>query len=228
MKENENIIEQPNALTFTGRVSYDDWMKKGQSLTHVVSVWNNHLRWWIGDWLVYGEQMFPDRYTQACDASLYDVGSLRNASWVCRNVPPENRRNELSFEHHAQVASIKNSEEQRRWLQLAVEENLNVRELRKSIKAGQVVKFSSAKEQREAIEAKSEDKPEAEEAVENLTGEGSDELNQCEGDAIAGSDSSPSQSFDEWWAENRESVVGLLLYDACRHAWEGAMKCRKG
>lgn len=214
-----DIIELPNSLTFTGRVSYDEWMAKGKSLSSVVTVWQNHIRWWIGDWLVYGEQMFPDRYSQACEASLYDVGSLRNASWVCRNVPPENRREELSFEHHAQVASLKNSEEQRRWLQIAVDEKMNVRELRKSIRAGSVVKFSTAEERKKSLDVKSEG--------EDFQEEVSDELNQSEGGAVAGSDSSPSRSFDDWWGSNMEKLCGLLQYDACRMAWDGALRCHK-
>jgi len=92
------------------------------------------LRYWWGDWLLYGEQKYGEKYSQAVDVSGYELSTLRNSRWVCGRVPPERRRENLCFGHHQLVASM-DPDEQVRWLDAAVLEKWSVNDLRKAIGA---------------------------------------------------------------------------------------------
>lgn len=120
------------ALEFNNDTSFDEWQKQGEHLGTVIKLYTNHIRWWLGDWLVFGESRFSDRYSQALDASMYSIGTLRNCVWVCRHVPPENRFASLSFDHHYEVAKL-SPEQQNQWLQEAQKNRWTVRELRRAL-----------------------------------------------------------------------------------------------
>ena len=59
-------------------------------------------------------------------------------SYVARKVQFSCRQEKLGFEHHLVVAKIKDSEEQRYWLDMAVKHKLGKRRLRKSINFGRL------------------------------------------------------------------------------------------
>jgi hypothetical protein len=74
--------------------------------------------WALGDWLVFGRQHYPSRYRDALDATQLDYQTLRNYAWVAGRIPPSRRRDTLSFQHHATVASL-SEVEQELWLSRA-------------------------------------------------------------------------------------------------------------
>ena len=125
-------VHETTALVFKPETSFDEWQKQGDHLGTVIKLYTNHIRWWLGDWLIFGEDKFTDRYSQALDASMYSIGTLRNCVWVCRHVPPENRFASLSFDHHYEVAKL-NSDQQTFWLQEAANNKWTVRELRRAV-----------------------------------------------------------------------------------------------
>lgn len=97
----------PGAVTDTALVlppdlSYPEWEEAGRRLQR----WEKSLQWWIGDWLVYGEDHFPDRYSQALEATEYAYRTLANCAYVARAIPGPSRRRELTFSHHSEVASL--------------------------------------------------------------------------------------------------------------------------
>ncbi len=53
---------------------------------------------------MFGERRFGTRYRSAIEATDLDYQTLRNYAWVARNVDAGRRREELSFQHHAEVA----------------------------------------------------------------------------------------------------------------------------
>ena len=69
--------------------------------------------WAVADWLLLKERRFGRRYGESCSTIglSYDTSS----AWpvVAERVPPERRRPELSFSHHAQVAHL--SPEDQSW-----------------------------------------------------------------------------------------------------------------
>lgn len=62
--------------------------------------------WSAGDWLAYGEHNFPDKYSQAMDATDLSLGRLRNLKSMCDRVPQHVRNPNLSLSHHESVASF--------------------------------------------------------------------------------------------------------------------------
>ena len=122
-------------LTFSDKTTYEDWEKKGDELKQFTRIFTESIQWWLGDWIIYGENKFPDKYSQALDAELYKLGTLRNVVYVCRNVPIEARNPGLSFNHHVAVAKLP-KDKQIEMLAKAEEFRMSVRDFRKLV-AGQ-------------------------------------------------------------------------------------------
>ncbi|WP_223838803.1 LmbU family transcriptional regulator [Nocardiopsis deserti] len=102
--------------------------------------WGNHIfvisdasGWWLGDWLIYGQRNYPNRYKSAIEKTSLDYQTLRNYAWVARKFVPGRRREKLSFQHHAEVCSLPESE-QEQWLARAEAGRWSRNELRRRIK----------------------------------------------------------------------------------------------
>lgn len=108
------ISATPTELFLPPRLPLDAWREVGVDL----SVLWDASTWWQGDWLLYGQDRFPDRYKHAVEHSGLDYQTLRNYAWIARKFPPLRRRPNLSMQHHAEVASLP-EEEQDRWLDRA-------------------------------------------------------------------------------------------------------------
>ncbi|MGV9385004.1 LmbU family transcriptional regulator [Nonomuraea sp. NPDC003707] len=109
-------------------LSFELWQRIGDQL----GVISNSSAWWLGDWLVYGEKSFPNRYRMAIAETSLSYKTLRNYAWVARKFPMSRRRDTLSLQHHAEVAGLP-EDEQERWLTRAEEEGWSQRRLRKEI-----------------------------------------------------------------------------------------------
>ena len=101
----ETSLELPDNLTF------DQWRNTGQTLKRI----DQSVKWWIGDWLNYGEKNYPEKWAQAVEATEYDQETLRKAAWVAASVPRGTRRDSLPYRHHEVVASLP-PDEQKKWL----------------------------------------------------------------------------------------------------------------
>jgi N6-adenosine-specific RNA methylase IME4 len=63
--------------------------------------------WWLGDWLRFGERKWGEQYKEAVDVTGYEYGTLRNAKMVADRFDDlSRRRDNLSFAHHQEVASL--------------------------------------------------------------------------------------------------------------------------
>ena len=80
-------------------------------------------RWWIGDWLVFGEHVYGEKYAQAAEQIGLTPGTLQNYAYVASKVVKEQRRPELPFSTHREVAALE-PDDQRSWLQRAIDEGL--------------------------------------------------------------------------------------------------------
>jgi hypothetical protein len=94
---------------------------------------NTAVKWWIGDWLAFGEGAWGERYAQAAEATGLDLGTLQNYAYVCRQVLPRRRRPELSFTSHLKVAKLE-PPEQKAWLAHAIKHDLRSKELESAIR----------------------------------------------------------------------------------------------
>lgn len=72
-------------------------------------------KWWLADWLNFGEGAFGHRFDQAIAATGLSEGYLRNIMWVGANVPPSRRREGVAFSLHETVAPLP-PDAQRHWL----------------------------------------------------------------------------------------------------------------
>ena len=107
----------------------EEWMRIGKAL-HVAA---DSTTWWLGDWLVYGQDRYPERYRKAIEDTSLDYQTLRNYAWIARKVPPDRRRPGLSMQHHAEVAALSPAE-QDRWLDLSEKHAWSRNELRRHIR----------------------------------------------------------------------------------------------
>jgi hypothetical protein len=88
-----------SGLFFPQTPSLRSWEEIGQRVTSISS----SSSWWIADWLVYGENMFKDRYLEAVEKTGLNYQTLRNYTWVARRFNHSRRRDNLSFGHHSEV-----------------------------------------------------------------------------------------------------------------------------
>lgn len=93
-------LRLPEGLTF------DEWEGVGGTLQAM----ERSVMWWIGDWLLYGEKQWGEMYAQAIDATDYSYQSLRIAKYVSSQFDMLRRRNNLSWSHHREAASLSRQE----------------------------------------------------------------------------------------------------------------------
>ena len=135
-----SIIELPGCklsrigLVFDNQVTYEQWEDSGRRLRMV----EGSVLWWIGDWLNFGERKWGEMYSQALDETDYDAGTLRNAKYVSSRVDLSRRRDNLSYSHHAEVASFE-AKEQEKWLAKAEQKDWGHRELRQAIRDSKAI-----------------------------------------------------------------------------------------
>jgi hypothetical protein len=89
---------------------------------------------YLGDWLIWVEQEFPEQFSQAAESTgLSEQTNLRVMA-VCRNVPPTRRLDRLSWSVHAAVSGLP-AGEQKAWLRKAEAQGWGYSELRKNMQA---------------------------------------------------------------------------------------------
>ncbi len=120
---------QPAALALPEGLSFEEWQDVGRFLEQT----NGAVQWWLGDWLNYGEAAYGEKYAQALDAERWEYGALRNMAYVAGRVEMSRRRDNLSFSHHAEVASL-DPDVQDRLLGAAAEKGLTRQGLRDAVR----------------------------------------------------------------------------------------------
>ncbi len=90
--------------------------------------------WWVGDFVLRGEQIFGEQYAQIETVLKLAPQTLANRASVARHIPPERRRASLRFGHHAEVAYL-DPKERDRWLDLAETGEWSRSKLREEIRA---------------------------------------------------------------------------------------------
>jgi hypothetical protein len=117
-------------LRLRAGLRFDDWRQAGAEISRISSA----SAWWLGDWVVYGEQAYGSRYRAALEVTALDYKTLRNYAWVARRFELSRRRDTLSFQHHAEVAGL-GPAEQELWLARADRQRWSRNELRRHLAA---------------------------------------------------------------------------------------------
>lgn len=129
LAEHEQVLISGMGLRMPAKLTFDAWERAGQQLSAMVGLSS----WWLGDWLVYGKKHYADRYQRAIRAAGLKYQTLRNYAWVSRRFELSRRRAALSFQHHAEVASLP-LDEQDQWLDQAEKEMWTIKQLRTHIR----------------------------------------------------------------------------------------------
>jgi hypothetical protein len=118
-------------LGFVHNLDERTWLDSICFASHTVS----KFQFVLGDLMLRGAEAFgEDAYAKASPVAGRDPESLRHYAWVAKRVPEIARNNNLSFNHHRQVAVLELGE-QMAWLARAEREGLSVVELKKAIRA---------------------------------------------------------------------------------------------
>lgn len=123
-------VTKRTRLSIPRGLPIDAWRNLGRQI-YVIS---DSSAWWLGDWLIYGQSEYPNRYKHAIAETSLDYQTLRNYAWVARRFPAPRRREKLSFQHHAEVASLPEVD-QDLWLSRAEQNEWSRNELRRQIQA---------------------------------------------------------------------------------------------
>lgn len=116
-------MDMPQDLTMS------DWASMGHKLMRA----NGLMQWAIGDWAAFGHRTFGT-LKELCELNGFNYDYLRRLCSVSLLVKKELRSHKLTWSHHAEVAKLA-ERGQRKWLKVAVEENLSVSVLRERIAA---------------------------------------------------------------------------------------------
>ncbi|MFD9698208.1 LmbU family transcriptional regulator [Lentzea sp. NPDC059081] len=125
----DQILTTRVGLRLPDGLSFEAWEDAGPKLFRIV----DSSAWCLGDWLVFGQNKYDDRYRRAIDKAGLDYQTLRNYAWVARKFELSRRRDALSFQHHAELASLE-PREQDGWLDRAEEHGWSRNQLRRQLR----------------------------------------------------------------------------------------------
>lgn len=118
-----------NSLIISEDITQDEWNGLTKSIIEI----RGASHWWIGDCLNFGERRWGEMYSRALDDTAYEYQTLANDKWVAGTFQFSRRRENLSWSHHAAVASIKDVTIQDAILDQAEVERWTRDELRKRL-----------------------------------------------------------------------------------------------
>jgi hypothetical protein len=123
-----------SGLQIERELSFEEWEEIGQQLVrmHGASCWA------IGDWAHHGEGVYGRRYEQAIEATGLSYQTVRDYAYVAGRFDLSRRHDNLSFQHHREVAAL-SPREQDHWLQLTENESLSSRQLREAMTSSRSV-----------------------------------------------------------------------------------------
>lgn len=142
----QQVLMTGVGLRMPADLSFEEWENAGHRLSSVV----NSSLWCLGDWLVYGKKHYTDRYMRAIRAAGLQYQTLRNYAWVSRRFEWQRRRPTLTFQHHAETASMP-SDRQDWWLDQAEQRTWTTKQLRSHIRLERSFDDSEAQEQASLI-----------------------------------------------------------------------------
>lgn len=122
-------LEQAGILTPLGLVlptdiTFDQYTAMGHGF-HTVG---ESLQWAYGDYLIQGEQLFPDEAAQASELLGISPASRQQYARVAERIPLERRVESLSWSHHREVVAL-DAVDQDVWLARATEGGWSRQEL---------------------------------------------------------------------------------------------------
>lgn len=129
--------------------TYEQWASKAPEIKAMVlrvqsghgalDKVNDSMMFRVGDYLLAGSERY-EGYSQLMDDSEnegqtfgYSISTLKQAMWVCKQIPKKQREPRLNYRHHMLCAGME-AEERKRWFKRAMAENLSAQEMRRQIR----------------------------------------------------------------------------------------------
>src|SRR5579864_5577058 len=78
----------PFGLKVVGNPTYEEWVECGRKL----KLSRESIHFWIGDWLLYGEQRWGDKYALGEKLTGFSYQTLANDKSTAAAIPLEKRR----------------------------------------------------------------------------------------------------------------------------------------
>jgi hypothetical protein len=122
-----------------GHLDKRQWLEFGRALGRL----GRNNKWWLGDWLLYADREWGEMYTDAVRATGFENGSLRNMAYIAQRFELSRRRDNLSWGHHANVASL-DVAEQEVWLDRASDLGWGVHDLRTELRSTRRLKSTGS------------------------------------------------------------------------------------
>lgn len=121
-------VRGASCLNITPGISQDDYESIGEQVTAAYK----SASFALADWIVYGAENFPDFYLTACAKLGLAQSTVKNNATVARSFALEDRKPELTFEHHRILAPYKKRDPigYEALVKKAVEENLTTAALK--------------------------------------------------------------------------------------------------
>jgi hypothetical protein len=116
-------------MRFDPLMPMDDWKTLGVK----IAIYSEATAWWLGDWLAFGRMKYGRRYKEGIGPTGLEYQTLRNYAVVARRFELSRRRDNLSFQHHAEVCAMAD-DDQDFWLDLAAEHHWSKTELRRRLR----------------------------------------------------------------------------------------------
>jgi hypothetical protein len=116
-------------MRFDALLPLETW----KALAVTIAAYSDATCWWLGDWLAFGQMKYGRRYKEGVALTGLEYQTLRNYAVVARRFELSRRRDNLSFQHHAELCALRD-EEQEFWLDLSVENGWSKAELRRRLR----------------------------------------------------------------------------------------------
>jgi hypothetical protein len=143
----------PVAWTPSQELDANEWASAGRRIGAV----GRCVQWLLGDWIVYGNEKFGERYSRASKITGYDSQTLMNMVYVASRFPISRRRENLSWSHHEALSALE-PDEQDSWLDQTAEHRWSVSDLRTMLRLSRRRRLAEGVEDEEA---KTEEPPQA-------------------------------------------------------------------
>jgi len=106
-----------------------EWLEAGRTF----ALLERANRWWIGDYLNYGEKNYGETYTEALDLFEVEYSALAHYKWLAATYESCTRVQNLKWSHHRVVAALEPDIRQY-WLERAEAHGWSERELKARVK----------------------------------------------------------------------------------------------
>jgi len=97
----EDVHYSERALEL-GPMTFERWAALGGLLGRI----HGSVGFWVGDWILYGERAYGERYAQGVETCGLSPDTLRGYAWVAERLAPVRRRTGLSWSAHREVAGL--------------------------------------------------------------------------------------------------------------------------